>query len=246
MQVWNADAGWETVFAYLGVLSKRMLAHAKINWHLSAEQKKLLLAEAKALVEVRAKLKKEGRALEDFQDDVLDPTRAEAFVWDFLCDESNGDAWRTLGMSRGQSALLAAGKRREDIFDTTRLGDVTALGRLATVAVTRKVGEELVKLDQLDDAKDLSKACLQAAGGLETVGRKLDRPGGELMTAEARLLGAAGDIANAQRVAMPKLYGRLLQSFPKPFVEALFPRVARGSVVPDGDGQETPTNDKPA
>lgn len=246
MQLWSNEAGWRTVYEYIGVLSQRMLAHAKINTGLTAEQKKLLTAEAKALVEARAKLRKEGRALEDFQDDVLDPARAEAFVWDFLCDESNGDGWRTLGMSRGQAALVAAGKRREDIFDTTRLGDVISLGRIATVAVTRKVGEELAKLAQLDDAKELSQACLHAASGLEAIGRKLERPAGELVASEARLLRAAGDVANALRVEMPKLYGRLLQAFPKPFAEALFPRVSRGSVVSDGDGQETPTSDKPA
>lgn len=246
MQLWNTDAGWQTVSDYLGVLSKRMLAHAKINRHLSAEQKKLLSTEAGSIVKIRAKLKTAGRTLEDFQDDVLDVVRAEATVWDFLCDGSNDDAWRTLGMSRGQAALAAAGKTREDLFDTTRLADVTSLGRIATVAVTRKVGEELAKLPQLDDAKVLSESCLHAAAGLETVGRKLERPTGELVKEEAKLLRAAADITNAQRVEMTRLYGRLLQVFPKPFVEALFPRVSRGTVVPEGDGQEPSTSDKPA
>lgn len=246
MQLWSVEAGWRTVYDYLSVLTYRMQAQANVNTNLSADQKKLLQKEGRSVNEARAKLKKEGRALEDFQDEVLGPARAESTVWDYLCDESNGDVWRTLGMSRGQSALVAAGKRREDLFDTTRLGDVTALGRIATVAVTRKVGEELAKLTQLDDGKELSQACLHAAAGLETIGRKLERPAGELVATEARLLRAAADVANAERVEMTKLYGRLLQAFPKPFVEALFPRVSRGSVVSEGDGPETSTTDKPA
>lgn len=235
MQLWNTGASWRTVYDYLGITSQRMLAHAKVNTGLDDIQRKLLSKEGKAIIDIRVKLKKEGRALEDFQDEILAPIRAEAFVWDFLCDGANGDVWRTMAMARAQAALAAAGRKREDLFDTTRLADVTGLGRMATVAVTRRVGEEVARLDKLEGGAELAAACTHAASGLESVARKLERPMGELVVAEARCLRATSEITDAARLEMPRLYGRLLQVLPKPFVEALFPRVQRGGTVDDGD-----------
>ena len=134
MRLWSANAGWSTVYAYLGVVSRRMRAQAKINQRLLPAQREALIREAEALGGVRAALLAGGRVLEDFQDGALAEARAEAFVWDWLCDESNYDAWKTLGMSEGRTALAAAGKKREDLFETSRITEVLDLGRAATVA----------------------------------------------------------------------------------------------------------------
>jgi hypothetical protein len=246
MQQWRQEAGWNTVQSYLRTTARRMVAHAKLATDLTQEQRDLLQTEGMRLRAKAGEVKALGRALEDFVDGELGDIRQEAFVWDMRCDGLNQDVWRIFQTSAGQKALAAAGKTREAIFNTTRIGDVLDVSRMSTVAMTRGVGESVGKLANLPDAAALSASLLAAADGLRQVAARLEAPEGDLMVKLRNHYEAIAAVVSPLRNELTPMYGRLLSKFPKPFVEKLFPRVSRSGEV-EGDeepvGPEAPSPD---
>ena len=148
---------------------------------------------------------------------------------------------RILRTNSGQKALAAAGKKRETIFDTTRIKDVIHIGRMSTVTMTRGVGENVSKLTNLPDAAPLSASLLAAADGLRQVATRLEAPEGDLMVQLSHHYEAIATVVGPLRNDLIPMYGRLLSKFPKPFVEKLFPRVSRSGEVDDHEEPGAPT-----
>jgi len=116
--------------------------------------------------------------------------------------------------------LATAGQTREKVFESSHISPIKNDSRENTVGWAATVSTNIRALPPFDERESLADKLSTRGGGMK---EELDR----LEVAEDRettLRNNLQRLCASQRVAVVGTYGRLLGSFPKSFVEFLFPR----------------------
>jgi hypothetical protein len=193
-----------------------MRAQAARNEELTDDQRATLRAEADELEPQAATLKARGRAIEDIEDNELTGARDESEVTDYLCDDAQGETWNVLNFRK--NVLAAAGTDRASVMGAG-LSTLKKASRDKTIKYARDTARGLDTLPEFAERDGLVSKLERRATAHEEVTTAISTIENRLETEHRAQIGAQ---INQLRVDMVKLYGRLLSSFPRDFVESLF------------------------
>jgi hypothetical protein len=212
----------------------RMKARAEHDGDLTPEQRSALTSEAEKLKDLALGLISKGRELEDFLLWILSGRREDTYILDALCDTAQTQVWAILGLK--QSLLASANTTRENVLGAP-LATIKKSGRARTVVHSRDVVRGLRSLPEFPERDGL-------ATKLERSGQALDVGTDALTGCETEASDRRVSIEtsiNTARTEVIRVYGRLLDRFPRAEVEALFPRrPARTTTSTSDDEPEEP------